>query len=52
MFVGATDSAVPCAMMLELARALDKQLFSLKVSVSLLPIPGIIKYLAVTQSEF
>ncbi|KAG5211615.1 hypothetical protein JEQ12_014044 [Ovis aries] len=30
VFVGATDSAVPCAMMLELARALDKQLFSLK----------------------
>ncbi|XP_013372993.1 PREDICTED: glutaminyl-peptide cyclotransferase isoform X2 [Chinchilla lanigera] len=30
MFVGATDSAVPCAMMLELARALDKQLLSLK----------------------
>lgn len=36
VFVGATDSAVPCAMMLELARALDKQLLSLKVSVSLL----------------
>ncbi|OWK10249.1 QPCT [Cervus elaphus hippelaphus] len=30
VFVGATDSAVPCAMMLELARALDKQLSSLK----------------------
>ncbi|XP_037021312.2 glutaminyl-peptide cyclotransferase [Artibeus jamaicensis] len=30
VFVGATDSAVPCAMMLELARALDKQLLSLK----------------------
>ncbi|XP_006839516.1 PREDICTED: glutaminyl-peptide cyclotransferase [Chrysochloris asiatica] len=29
-FVGATDSAVPCAMLLELARALDKQLLSLK----------------------
>ncbi|ELW63966.1 Glutaminyl-peptide cyclotransferase [Tupaia chinensis] len=30
VFVGATDSAVPCAMMLELARALDKQLLSMK----------------------
>ncbi|KAH0622554.1 hypothetical protein JD844_024951 [Phrynosoma platyrhinos] len=30
VFVGATDSAVPCAMMLELARALDTQLHSLK----------------------
>nr|KAF6430140.1 glutaminyl-peptide cyclotransferase [Molossus molossus] len=30
VFVGATDSAVPCAMMLELARALDKHLLSLK----------------------
>ncbi|XP_025210651.1 glutaminyl-peptide cyclotransferase isoform X2 [Theropithecus gelada] len=30
VFVGATDSAVPCAMMLELARALDKKLLSLK----------------------
>ncbi|KAM7325048.1 hypothetical protein ACRRTK_015301 [Alexandromys fortis] len=30
VFVGATDSAVPCAMMLELARALDKKLHSLK----------------------
>ncbi|MEJ1287138.1 glutaminyl-peptide cyclotransferase (glutaminyl cyclase) [Cricetulus griseus] len=30
VFVGATDSAVPCAMMLELARALDKRLRSLK----------------------
>ncbi|XP_077912321.1 glutaminyl-peptide cyclotransferase isoform X2 [Halichoerus grypus] len=30
VFVGATDSAVPCAMMLELARALDKQLLSLE----------------------
>lgn len=29
-FVGATDSAVPCAMMLELARALDRKLLSLK----------------------
>ncbi|XP_003795729.1 glutaminyl-peptide cyclotransferase [Otolemur garnettii] len=29
VFVGATDSAVPCAMMLELARALDQQLLSL-----------------------
>ena len=33
VFVGATDSAVPCAMMLELARALDRQLHSLKVLV-------------------
>ncbi|KAJ7342069.1 hypothetical protein JRQ81_008627 [Phrynocephalus forsythii] len=32
VFVGATDSAVPCAMMLELARALDTQLHSLKES--------------------
>ncbi|XP_037382693.1 glutaminyl-peptide cyclotransferase [Talpa occidentalis] len=30
VFVGAIDSAVPCAMMLELARALDKKLLSLK----------------------
>ena len=30
-FQGATDSAVPCAMMLELARALDQELKSLKV---------------------
>ncbi|XP_059882790.1 glutaminyl-peptide cyclotransferase isoform X3 [Delphinus delphis] len=30
VFVGATDSAVPCAMILELARAVDKQLHSLK----------------------
>ncbi|XP_003216010.3 glutaminyl-peptide cyclotransferase [Anolis carolinensis] len=30
VFVGATDSAVPCAMLLELARALDTQLHSLK----------------------
>lgn len=34
VFVGATDSAVPCAMMLELARALDKQLLPLEVFVS------------------
>ncbi|XP_030618832.1 glutaminyl-peptide cyclotransferase isoform X1 [Delphinapterus leucas] len=31
VFVGATDSAVPCAMILELARAIDKQLLSLKM---------------------
>ncbi|XP_019798450.2 glutaminyl-peptide cyclotransferase isoform X1 [Tursiops truncatus] len=31
VFVGATDSAVPCAMILELARAVDKQLHSLKM---------------------
>ncbi|XP_028352905.1 glutaminyl-peptide cyclotransferase isoform X1 [Physeter macrocephalus] len=31
VFVGATDSAVPCAMILELARAVDKQLLSLKM---------------------
>ncbi|XP_077200346.1 glutaminyl-peptide cyclotransferase [Paroedura picta] len=30
VFVGATDSAVPCAMMLELAHSLDKQLRSLE----------------------
>uniref|UniRef100_A0A8D0C220 Glutaminyl-peptide cyclotransferase n=1 Tax=Salvator merianae TaxID=96440 RepID=A0A8D0C220_SALMN len=30
VFVGATDSAVPCAMMLELARSLDRQLHALK----------------------
>ncbi|XP_044274789.1 glutaminyl-peptide cyclotransferase [Varanus komodoensis] len=30
VFVGATDSAVPCAMMLELARSLDRQLHPLK----------------------
>ncbi|XP_066863883.1 glutaminyl-peptide cyclotransferase isoform X1 [Kogia breviceps] len=30
VFVGATDSAVPCAMILELARAIDKQLLLLK----------------------
>lgn len=34
VFVGATDSAVPCAMLLELARALDSQLQSIKVLVS------------------
>ncbi|XP_074844641.1 glutaminyl-peptide cyclotransferase isoform X1 [Carettochelys insculpta] len=32
VFVGATDSAVPCAMLLELARALDSQLQSMKSS--------------------
>ncbi|OXB54921.1 hypothetical protein ASZ78_014185 [Callipepla squamata] len=31
VFVGATDSAVPCAMMLELARALDNKLQSIQV---------------------
>lgn len=31
MFVGATDSAVPCAMILELARALDNKLQLIKV---------------------
>ncbi|XP_029449960.1 glutaminyl-peptide cyclotransferase [Rhinatrema bivittatum] len=34
VFVGATDSAVPCAMLLELARALDNRLLSLKNSTS------------------
>lgn len=29
--MGATDSAVPCAMMLELARALDNKLQSIQV---------------------
>ncbi|XP_044516560.1 glutaminyl-peptide cyclotransferase [Gracilinanus agilis] len=33
IFVGATDSAVPCAMLLEVARALDNQLLSLKNSL-------------------
>lgn len=32
-FQGATDSAVPCAMMLELARALDEELKAQKVGV-------------------
>ncbi|XP_072491957.1 glutaminyl-peptide cyclotransferase isoform X1 [Notamacropus eugenii] len=32
IFVGATDSAVPCAMLLEVARVLDNQLLSLKNS--------------------
>lgn len=41
VFVGATDSAVPCAMMLELARALDKRLLSLKVSAFLFLTPRI-----------
>ncbi|XP_048830757.1 glutaminyl-peptide cyclotransferase [Brienomyrus brachyistius] len=31
-FLGATDSAVPCAMLLELARALDQELITLKDS--------------------
>lgn len=31
-FLGATDSAVPCAMMLELARALDEELKAQKVT--------------------
>lgn len=30
-FLGATDSAVPCAMMLELAQALDEELKAQKV---------------------
>lgn len=30
-FLGATDSAVPCSMLLEMARALDKELKTLKV---------------------
>ncbi|CAI5770648.1 glutaminyl-peptide cyclotransferase [Podarcis lilfordi] len=34
VFVGATDSAVPCAMMLELARSLDTQLHCLKKAVT------------------
>uniref|UniRef100_A0ACB8GB19 Uncharacterized protein n=1 Tax=Sphaerodactylus townsendi TaxID=933632 RepID=A0ACB8GB19_9SAUR len=34
VFVGATDSAVPCAMILELAHSLDRQLHSLKQAVS------------------
>lgn len=43
VFVGATDSAVPCAMMLELARALDKKLHSLKVTAFFLLTPGMKK---------
>lgn len=43
VFVGATDSAVPCAMMLELARALDKRLRSLKVTAFCLLTPRIKK---------
>lgn len=34
-FLGATDSAVPCAMMLELVRALDQELKTLKVGKGL-----------------
>ena len=34
-FQGATDSAVPCAMMLELARALDQELKSQKVAATI-----------------
>lgn len=34
VFVGATDSAVPCAMILELAHSLDRQLKSLEQAVS------------------
>ncbi|XP_015263937.1 PREDICTED: glutaminyl-peptide cyclotransferase [Gekko japonicus] len=34
VFVGATDSAVPCAMILELAHSLDRQLHSLEQAVS------------------
>ncbi|XP_060042856.1 glutaminyl-peptide cyclotransferase isoform X3 [Erinaceus europaeus] len=40
VFVGATDSAVPCAMMLELARALDQKLLSLKDLFVLLDLIG------------
>ncbi|XP_060025382.1 glutaminyl-peptide cyclotransferase isoform X5 [Lagenorhynchus albirostris] len=40
VFVGATDSAVPCAMILELARAVDKQLHSLKDLLILLDLIG------------
>uniref|UniRef100_A0A452UGR1 Glutaminyl-peptide cyclotransferase n=1 Tax=Ursus maritimus TaxID=29073 RepID=A0A452UGR1_URSMA len=40
VFVGATDSAVPCAMMMELARALDKQLLSLEDLLVLLDLIG------------
>lgn len=35
VFVGASDSAVPCAIILELAAALDTQLKALKQQVSL-----------------
>ncbi|NWX12591.1 QPCT cyclotransferase, partial [Aegotheles bennettii] len=37
VFVGATDSAVPCAMILELARALDNKLQLIKTSSTLRP---------------
>ncbi len=33
VFVGASDSAIPCAMILELATALDTQLTALKLQV-------------------
>ncbi len=35
VFVGASDSAIPCAMILELATALDTQLKALKLQVDL-----------------
>lgn len=34
VFVGASDSAIPCAMILELATALDTQLKALKLQVN------------------
>uniref|UniRef100_A0A8C4WAH9 Glutaminyl-peptide cyclotransferase n=1 Tax=Gopherus evgoodei TaxID=1825980 RepID=A0A8C4WAH9_9SAUR len=40
VFVGATDSAVPCAMLLELAHALDSQLQSIKDLFVLLDLIG------------
>ncbi|XP_050565950.1 glutaminyl-peptide cyclotransferase isoform X3 [Cygnus atratus] len=40
VFVGATDSAVPCAMILELARALDNKLQAIKDLLVLLDLIG------------
>ncbi|XP_014342107.1 glutaminyl-peptide cyclotransferase isoform X2 [Latimeria chalumnae] len=40
VYVGATDAAVPCAMILELARALDSQLVSMKDLFVLLDLIG------------
>lgn len=39
VFVGASDSAVPCAMMLELVTALDSHLKMLKQQVSFVGLP-------------
>lgn len=52
VFVGATDSAVPCAMLLELARSLDKQLRSLKVFLSVSIMSCLIFGLTVTMKTW